>query len=384
MYKFFTSALIFTVMTLPAAAFTDVSEDAFYENSVTFLEDQGIVQGYADGSFGYDKLINRAEMLKILIEARVMKMEDDNIGSFSKESCFEDIKAGEWYTKYVCFAKNQGFISGYSDNTFRPNDKINFVEGVKMLTTINGVAHFNESEFPDSPWFFVYVDAAAAANTIPLSINSFEQKLTRAEMADMVARLYHHVTGDLEEFLGLQSMMRASYHSIKRGVDLKALMESTNEGYVLFKPDVGSTENYAVPEIGVTFELDEKYELYWNYNYEELTVMEKSPGPPQYPLGDGYIGYPHISLAGAYEDLDAIVDELSQYENVIESTDEKIGKGKYKKVVYTSFGSTKIYNYFIQMDDRFAPPDGKKIYNFQAAEGDLDLLKGLMKTVIYY
>lgn len=387
MYKVLVSAFMFFLMSLPALAFTDVADDAFYANSITFLGDQGIVEGYADGSFGYDKEINRAEMLKILIEARVMKMEDENLEGFADKNCFDDVKAGEWYTKYVCFAKYHGFVSGYGDNTFRPNDKINFVEGVKMLITINGVAHFDESEFPDVPWYFVYVYSAGQANTIPWTITSFNQKLTRAEMADMVARQYHHDMGDLEEFLDLQSMMSASYYSIDRGVDLKELSMKSDEegaGYVLFKPVEGSATDYAVPEIDMGFELDKKHNLYWNYNYEELTIMKKTSGKIELPYGDGYLAYPHISLAGVYEDLDAIVAELSQYENVIESTDEKIGKKKYKKVVYTSFGNTKIYNYYIQMDDRFAPPDGKKIYHFQATENDLDMLKDLMKTVVYY
>ena len=58
------------------ASFNDVPEtDRFYK-AIDFVKDNNIVSGYEDGSFKPDNPINRAELLKIIIES---KFSDDII-----------------------------------------------------------------------------------------------------------------------------------------------------------------------------------------------------------------------------------------------------------------------------------------------------------------
>ncbi len=207
-----------------AYAFSDVNEGMFYEKAIEFLEDEGIVNGYSDGTFGYNKQINRAEFLKILIEARTS--DKDFLETFGDESCFKDVRAGNWYTKYICFAKEYGVVDGYPDGSFKPANNINFVEATKIMLRV-----FEEDFDNGSPWYKGLVEKASEQNLIPLTISSFDQKITRSETADLIARKMKYEDGDLNDFLGEKADVRVTYESIKSERNLTGfdpLNESTS------------------------------------------------------------------------------------------------------------------------------------------------------------
>src|SRR3990172_254145 len=105
------------------AEFTDVTLDHPQRKAIDFVEDQGIVKGYADGTYQPKRLLNRAEFTKIIIEAIYNDIEINACVSSSEDkgsSGFSDIITGIWFEKYVCLAKKHGIISGYPDGTFRP------------------------------------------------------------------------------------------------------------------------------------------------------------------------------------------------------------------------------------------------------------------------
>ena len=110
-------------------AFSDITwtDDVF--NAVSYLEDQNIVQGYDDGTFRPDNTINRAEFTKLLIEAAY----HDEFDSYGDATCFDDVPAGEWYTKYICFANDMDIVEGYDDGNFEPDTTINFAEASKII-----------------------------------------------------------------------------------------------------------------------------------------------------------------------------------------------------------------------------------------------------------
>jgi hypothetical protein len=213
-------------MVVSASDFNDVSDDLLHSNSVNFLADQGVVEGYADGSFGYNISINRAELLKIVLEARVLKTEGE-LDVYDGVSCFDDIKGTEWYSKYVCFAEAKEWIEGYGDGNFRPDREITFVEAVKILVKANGVAHYDPDHFePGTPWYRGYVEATSFAQTIPLTIQKFDQIITRSEMAEMVARQWKSDNFQLIDFLGEDiAGIFPSYESISRELDMTALLD---------------------------------------------------------------------------------------------------------------------------------------------------------------
>ena len=115
-----------------AFSFEDMnSSDEEYE-AVMGLHALGIIQGYADGNFYPDQTVNRAELLKILVEGQGITPDEEIY-----QGCFDDV-ADDWYAKYVCYAKEQGWVQGYADGNFYPAQTVNKVEALKMLLIVYG------------------------------------------------------------------------------------------------------------------------------------------------------------------------------------------------------------------------------------------------------
>jgi len=85
-----------------------------------------------------------------------------------------------------CTADFHVIATGYGDGTFRPANKINFAEAAKMLSI---GFHVTDMEDRHDAWYGPYVSGLQQKNAIPFSIHSFDQVITRAEMAEMIIRL---------------------------------------------------------------------------------------------------------------------------------------------------------------------------------------------------
>lgn len=113
--------------------FSDVQAGDANSAAILYLKNNGIVNGYPDGSYKPTNPLNRAELLKILIEGKGISPDPSTYAN-----CFPDVGT-DWYAKYVCYAKNQGWIQGYPDGTFKPASNVNKVEALKMLLETFGV-----------------------------------------------------------------------------------------------------------------------------------------------------------------------------------------------------------------------------------------------------
>ena len=102
-------------------AFNDLAYGDPSREAITYLKENGVVEGYADGEFKSINKINHAEFLKIIIGS----LSEFDVKTEKGKNCFSDVK-DEWFAKYVCFAKAQGIVSGYADGRFRPANNINF------------------------------------------------------------------------------------------------------------------------------------------------------------------------------------------------------------------------------------------------------------------
>lgn len=162
-------------------AFSDVSSKRTDFEAIQYVQSENIVEGYSDGTYRPDNPINRAEFTKIVIESYFQ-------GQATGVDCFPDV-ASEWFARYVCFGKDRGFIAGYPNGNFFPANDINFVEVAKILVNASGTV-----ATPDPlVWYKPFVDQLALANAIPISITSFNKKVTRGEMAEMIFRLREDV-----------------------------------------------------------------------------------------------------------------------------------------------------------------------------------------------
>ncbi len=107
--------------------FSDVHYGDKHSIAIGYLKENGIVSGYPDGSYKPLSTLNRAELMKILVEGVGHSPSAD-----AYKNCFPDVKE-EWFAKYVCFAKVKGWVGGYLDGNFRPAKSVSKAEAIKMI-----------------------------------------------------------------------------------------------------------------------------------------------------------------------------------------------------------------------------------------------------------
>lgn len=121
-----------------AATFSDVTGAAADE--IYRLNSLGIINGYTDGTFKPDANITRAEFAVIALSAAGLKSSSDALKG--NQSVFPDVATGDWYNGWVNLAYSQGFMKGYPDGTFKPNNNITYAECITVLVRILG---YNEN-----------------------------------------------------------------------------------------------------------------------------------------------------------------------------------------------------------------------------------------------
>lgn len=167
------------------APFEDVSSDHANAEAIYYVKSEGIVEGYADGTFKADATINRAEFVKILMGA----FEDD--GRMCKIAAFSDVDQTAWYATYAHKARCQGIVEGYPDGTFKPSNTINFAEAAKILVKAYGLEAKTSIAACEGhcPWYWSYGRILELNFAIPMTITRPSQAITRGEMAEMIYRL---------------------------------------------------------------------------------------------------------------------------------------------------------------------------------------------------
>ncbi len=172
--------------------FPDVASSHPYVQAIAYVQGQGIVAGFPDGTFRPDQPINRAEFTKIflgtLVDSQTLAACDvSGIG-------LSDVPADAWFAPFVCVAKELGIIQGYSDGTFRPSQNVNFAEAAKIVVFAI-LASTGTEVVPGEPWYRPYIESLAALEAIPQTVAAVDAPLTRGEMAEIIARLQLEATG---------------------------------------------------------------------------------------------------------------------------------------------------------------------------------------------
>lgn len=150
-------------------AYPDVPLDAWYRIEVATLTKMGILKGYPDGTFGGNNETTRAELATILARLSEKDISDEG------KTKFRDIK-DHWAESEIMTIEDLGWIEGYPDGTFRPNQPITRAE---TATLMNRVLHRLPEELTDlrpemivwpdnidtSKWYYLAMQEASNSHT---------------------------------------------------------------------------------------------------------------------------------------------------------------------------------------------------------------------------
>ena len=158
-------------------SYTDVKADAWYAEAVNALSSIGIIKGYEDGSFKPNQPITRAEFAAVA--TRFIEAKGGNVK-------FKDVADDFWAKENISTAAYFGWINGYEDATFRPNNKITRAEAATIINHMLGrnadksFADGNRSalkQFTDlkdsSKWY--YYDMVEATNSHNFTVSDSKE-----------------------------------------------------------------------------------------------------------------------------------------------------------------------------------------------------------------
>ena len=168
--------------------FSDVSADKWYNNAVSTLCHMGVLGGYSDGTFRPNAPITRAEFAKIAVSF-------SQANGSAVYSYFTDVKTTDWFAPYVTAAKDSGLIEGYSDGSFKPENRITRAEACAIVNRVLGrkpsKSHMKISgriDWPDcttADWFYEAIMEATNSHTYQMGkrVETWNGKLPQRDWA---------------------------------------------------------------------------------------------------------------------------------------------------------------------------------------------------------
>jgi polyhydroxybutyrate depolymerase len=177
--------LVFVWSIASAAEFTDL--DGYqYADSVRYLQKAWVVKGYPDGSYGVDRAMTRAEMMKIVLEGKGWKDKDKEQVTWD---CFADV-ADERYAPYICYASKEKMVKGIGEGLFWPNNNVTIAEGLKIAVNVFGGLGVREGS--GDGWYQPFLDRAHNNNILSKYAVYPDAPMTRGQMAYLTHQLMLH------------------------------------------------------------------------------------------------------------------------------------------------------------------------------------------------
>jgi len=176
---------------------TDVPETLNSDNHFAYIV------GYEDGTVRPNANISRAEVAAIFFRLLKDDVRDDNL---TANSVFTDVALGKWYNKSISTMAKIGIVKGRTANAFVPNAPITRAEfaaicsrfdrsDVEVQSNFNDISgHWAENEIRRAAslgWIQGYTDGSFKPN----------QNITRAEAASMINRMLHRLPETVDDLL---------------------------------------------------------------------------------------------------------------------------------------------------------------------------------------
>lgn len=158
--------------------FPDVTIDRWSVKEIEYMENDGVIYGYPDGTFGPERNLTRAEFAALICRFAELEQPED------EENIFDDLSDEHWAYDYILALYAAGLIEGYEDGTFRAENQITRAEVMTVINKILGrnplesyVKSLDFTPFNDldeDKWHYVTVLEATITHNYYLDDEGFE------------------------------------------------------------------------------------------------------------------------------------------------------------------------------------------------------------------
>lgn len=115
---------------------------------------------------------------------------EDQISACKPSKTFSDVNTSDWFYPYICAASNGKIVDGYPDGSFKSGDYINFAEASKIIVS---AFDYKVSAKKDI-WYQPFIEKLEDFKAVPGTIHSISKNISRGEMAEMIYRLKEDIT----------------------------------------------------------------------------------------------------------------------------------------------------------------------------------------------
>ncbi len=249
-------SLVAAMLVVPAAAATE-------SEMIQTVQALGIMIGDENGDMKLDELVTRAQFATMTVRATPG-------GDTVKETAyapFPDVAANHWSAAYVTYAVNYGYINGYTDGTFKPDNQITLAEGLTMVLKILGYTpDYFTGTYPQAQ--MTLADQLGLCDDV-----SATESTDILNRGDAMQIFYNALTATT--LSGQKYLTTLGYTLDSKGeVDLTALINATMDGPVIaidsweskISFDLASASIYKDGKTIASSQISDYDVIYWNEN----------------------------------------------------------------------------------------------------------------------
>lgn len=169
-----------------AAVFIDLNNDNPNFPYIKYLNQRGVIAGYPDGNFRPEENLSRAQAAVMLVKAAGLATAPVN------EKVFQDVDTKHWAAPYIAACVKAGFIRGYPDGTYKPEENLSRAQGISLVLRLSK-QDMNRASLPpmedvdQGHWAAPYIATGLAAEMVGLDSDGVrflpDISFTRQEMS---------------------------------------------------------------------------------------------------------------------------------------------------------------------------------------------------------
>ncbi|PRO65801.1 S-layer homology domain-containing protein [Alkalicoccus urumqiensis] len=231
--------------------FTDVREDGWYAEAISYAVQNDYVQGYPDETFRPGNSMTRAEFAAVITRAADLDVPADSSNNFN------DTVDGAWYEDAIAATVEAGIFEGYGDNTFRPNEEISRAEIATVIVNtydleLQGDAADTEfNDLVEGAWYEDAIKILASNN----AVNGYQDgsfrpgnDVTRAEAVTFIYNVETQVVDPAPVVGNVDVTVDGSDATVT------AMVEQADSATITINPDEDLDVDALLEELDITAE----------------------------------------------------------------------------------------------------------------------------------